>query len=108
MDMIRTGVAAGLALAMPLVLGFAAEARSPTLVRSGGIVCDHEFQTVEGQPVATPYCEDKYIAKVARDHGENVRGAQIRSNPALKNETCRLVDDDDRVSQFCDDEEDND
>ena len=106
--MIGKGVAAGLALTLPLVLGLAAEARDAAPVGSGGIVCDHEFQTVEGRQIATPYCEDKFVAKVARDHGDNVSGAAIRNNPSLKDEACRLVDDDDRVGQFCGDEEDND
>lgn len=105
--MLRTSLAAGVALALPLGLGFAVEAR-PHAAARGAIVCQDEFQSVEGQQIATPYCEDSYIAKVAREHGHNVSGAQLRRNPGLKDETCRLVDADKRVGHFCGGTEDND
>jgi hypothetical protein len=105
--MMRTGVIAGLAFALPLMVGFAAEARDNASA-SGGIVCNNEFQVVEGKQIESPYCEDKYLAKIAREHGENVRGRNLRSSDALKGETCRLVEADDRASEICGDTEAND
>lgn len=102
--MMKMGVVAGLALALPLMVGFAAEAQTK-IAANDAIVCKDEFQIVEGKPIESPYCADKYVAKVARDHGENVRGRDLRSSDALKNETCALVDADNRANEICGDTE---
>jgi hypothetical protein len=103
--MMRMYAIAGLAFTLPLMAGFAAEARDDAAAKGGGIVCNNEFQVVEGQQIESPYCEDKYLAKVAREHGENVRGRNLRSSDALKGETCRLVEADDRANEICGDTE---
>jgi hypothetical protein len=65
------------------------------------IKCDGRFQIVQGQPVSTPYCEDNYLAYVARTSGIRVSGAAIRQNPRLKDEVCHVVGSDPRVADIC-------
>ena len=31
------------------------------------IVCDGEFQIIQGRPQSTPYCRDTYLVQVAHD-----------------------------------------
>src|SRR5262245_43804768 len=33
------------------------------------IICDGNFQVVNGQPIATPYCRELNLARVARGYG---------------------------------------
>lgn len=66
------------------------------------IDCDGNFQVQpDGRLVATPYCEDTYLARVAREHGMRVSGAAIRGNPSVKAKACRFVGDDNRVRDTC-------
>jgi hypothetical protein len=53
------------------------------------IVCQGDFQKVQGSWIATPYCSDHHIARFARKEGENVTGRQVRSNSLLKDELCQ-------------------
>lgn len=76
-----------------LVLGSAgAEAR---------IVCREGYQTVNGQEISTPYCNDNYVAEVARLHGFEVTNAAVRNSPALKDKICRWVGSDIRIKEYC-------
>lgn len=68
------------------------------------IKCNGSYQTVGGNEIATPYCQDNYLAKVARQYGMRVSDAAVRNNPNLKREVCRLVGYDIRVSDVCSDE----
>jgi hypothetical protein len=104
--MIGKGAVFGLVFMVPLVAGLGAQARTHHAER-GAFACQDEFQSVEGQAIATPYCEDAYLAKVARAHGEHVTASALRRSPSLRDETCRLTDSDTRVSQFCDDDGDD-
>lgn len=52
------------------------------------IVCDGEFQIVDGHAVATPYCEDEQLARTARARGAKTSGAAVRANPEIKREIC--------------------
>lgn len=65
------------------------------------IECDGRYQIVQGQPVSTPYCEDNYLAWVARQNGMRVSGRAIRNNPRLKDEVCHFVSSDHRVTDIC-------
>jgi hypothetical protein len=104
--MIGKGVVFGLVFMLPLVAGLGAEARPEHAERSA-FVCDDEFQSVNGVSIATPYCEDAYLAKVAREHGENITASALRESTSVKKDACRLTDDDIRVSQFCDENTDD-
>ena len=64
--------------------------------------CEGPYQIIKGQgKIATPYCEDGYLAQVARGYGMNVSANSIRYNPHKKDDACRLVGHDIRVSDIC-------
>lgn len=72
---------------------------SPAL--AGGIVCHDEYQVVNGKEIGTPYCADYYIAKVARESGWKVTGAEVHSRDELKGEICRHIGRDIRIRSEC-------
>ncbi len=65
------------------------------------IVCRDGYQLSGGQEISTPYCNDEYFAKVARQHGVKVTADEIRNNPSRKYELCRFLDSDIRVQDYC-------
>ena len=66
------------------------------------IHCKGNAQLIYGQgEIITPYCEDEYLAKVAREYGAYYSGRQIRQNPSKKVEACELVGHDNRVADNC-------
>lgn len=65
------------------------------------IVCKNGFQLVAGNLIATPYCQDALLAKVAREYGRKASDARVRNNPNYKREVCRFVGHDIRVSEHC-------
>ena len=65
------------------------------------IKCVNGNQIVQGSPMATPYCQDELVAKVAREHGMKVSGAAVRNNPNLKRDVCRFVGRDIRIQLAC-------
>jgi hypothetical protein len=68
---------------------------------AGAIECVRGFQRVNGQMIATPYCQDEDLAEVARGYGFRASAAQIRNNPNFKKEICRFVFQDIRVQITC-------
>ncbi len=68
---------------------------------SAKIVCQGAFQIVDGQPIATPYCEDNNVAAVAREYGIHVSAREVRSNPGTKARVCRFIGHDNRVRSAC-------
>lgn len=88
-----------LSLAAALSAGLAADA-----AHGGprGLKCKGPYQQIRGHgEIATPYCEDNYLAEVAREYGMRVSNRAVRENPNLKTEVCILVGHDIRVSQIC-------
>jgi hypothetical protein len=71
---------------------------------SAAIACKNGYQRVQGSDISTPYCQDAYLAEVARTFGVRTSADTIRSNPNAKREVCRLVGRDIRVSSICVDE----
>ena len=67
------------------------------------IACRAGFQSVGGSQIATPYCQDLYVAQVARTYGVKVSDQTIRNNPNVKREVCRLIGQDNRVFIACGD-----
>jgi hypothetical protein len=65
------------------------------------IVCRDGYQVVNGQEIATPYCGDNYVAAIAREYGGKVSDAELRNNPAKKDEVCRWIGTDTRVRPYC-------
>ena len=69
---------------------------------SAEIVCSNGFQLVQGAWLATPYCQDLLVAKVAREYGVKAVAAEVRNNPNYKREICRFVGQDIRIKETCD------
>ena len=65
------------------------------------IKCVNGNQIVQGTPIATPYCQDELVARVAREYGHRVSGAAIRNNPNLKRNVCQHVGRDNRIYLAC-------
>lgn len=66
------------------------------------IRCSKGYQVVQGSLLSTPYCQDNYLAQVAREYGMRYSARSIRQNPNLKKHVCRLVRTDIRVQHNCD------
>ncbi len=63
--------------------------------------CNGPYQIVQGQEIATPPCENNYIAKVARSYGYRVTGKQLSQNPNKKVHICAILGHDTRISSHC-------
>ena len=55
---------------------------------NAGIVCDGNFQIIDGISVSTPYCQDENLAVYQRKLGVKVTGGEVRHRPELKREAC--------------------
>jgi hypothetical protein len=55
---------------------------------AANVTCHGDFQKVEGNWIATPYCSDHHIAKFADREGLHVTTSQIEKNSLLKEEIC--------------------
>ena len=60
------------------------------------IACKGRYQVSKYGLIATPYCEDNYLAAIA---GYNARA--VRQNPHVKYKACKLVGHDPRVYDIC-------
>ncbi len=65
------------------------------------INCKNGFQVVQGNLLATPYCQEEQLARVAQSYGLSVSFAEIRNNPNTKRHVCALIGRDIRVQQTC-------
>ena len=63
--------------------------------------CHKGFQIVAGTSIATPLCQDRYLAKVAREYGSRVSAKAIKHNPNVKKQVCLLIGHDIRVQNHC-------
>ena len=69
---------------------------------ASAIGCDGNFQIQkDGNRIATPFCEDGYLAIVAGEYGVRVSAHEIRYNPSEKERVCRFIGDDNRVRDTC-------
>lgn len=68
---------------------------------SAAIECRNGYQLVQGNLLATPYCQEKLLAQVAREYGLKATFAEIRNNPNTKRNVCAFVGRDIRVQQTC-------
>jgi hypothetical protein len=68
---------------------------------AAAIKCENGYQRVQGNLLATPYCQDQLLAKVARENGFKASAKKIRNNPNYKKELCRFVFSDIRVQETC-------
>ena len=65
------------------------------------ILCDGNYQVINGQPLATPYCQDENLAQVARSYGMRVSGSAMRNSPSEKQRVCEFIGSDIRVREAC-------
>ncbi len=66
------------------------------------IKCNGPWQLIKGAgEIATPYCGDGYLARVARSYGVKVSANAIRWNPDRKREVCQFIGHDIRISDIC-------
>src|SRR5262245_58132676 len=79
-------------VAVPLALVQPAQSR---------IVCDGDYQIVQGRPLATPYCQEQNLAQVARSYGFRVSADSIRRSESVKGDICRTIGYDNRVREVC-------
>jgi len=85
------------------ILCFAA-AVSTVLVASPAaarIECRGDFQITKHGPIATPYCEEKQIARVARSYGIKVTDEEVRFNTITKAFLCQRLGGDIRLIGSC-------
>ncbi len=68
---------------------------------ASAIDCVRGYQRIQGNLIATPYCQDQQLAQVARGYGIRASAAKIRNNPNYKKEVCRTVFNDIRVQITC-------
>ena len=68
------------------------------------IRCEGPFQIIKGVGHhATPYCEDNYLARIARSYGWKVSNRSVRNNPSVKARICRQIGHDSRLIEICSD-----
>jgi hypothetical protein len=65
------------------------------------IVCDGNYQVVDGIPVSTPLCRDRMLVHVARSRGWHVSEYDIRYSDSIKGAVCRAIGFDNRVREVC-------
>jgi hypothetical protein len=87
------------AIAAAALLG-SAFALLPQGAAQARVVCDGEFQVSSGSAIATPLCQDRYLAEVARGYGMRVSATDVR-NPGVKQEVCQFIGYDNRVYTMC-------
>ncbi len=69
---------------------------------ASAIRCNGPFQPVRGEgEIVTPYCEDNYLAAIARSYGWKVSNRAVRDNPELRARICRHIGHDARLIRIC-------
>jgi hypothetical protein len=65
------------------------------------IQCQGNFQITKYGPIATPYCEEEQIARVAQSRGWKVTAQEIHKNPLKKVYVCQILGGDNRLKGSC-------
>jgi hypothetical protein len=66
------------------------------------ILCDGNYQIVNGNPISTPYCREVYLGYVARTYyGWSISDQAIRYSESAKAQLCRAIGFDNRVQEVC-------
>lgn len=85
-----------------LGLGLAATLCSmPLTPAEAKIQCRGIYQITKNGPIATPYCGEKEIARVARSYGEKVTDAEVHNDPLTKVRLCQRFGSDNRLKGAC-------
>jgi hypothetical protein len=67
----------------------------PTFAR---IQCQDSFQITKYGLIATPYCEEEQIARVAQAYGWKVNASEVHNNPLKKVCICQILGGDMQVA----------
>jgi hypothetical protein len=70
----------------------------PTFAR---IQCQDSFQITKYGLIATPYCEEEQIARVAQAYGWKVNASEVHNNPLKKVCICQILGGDMRLQGSC-------
>jgi hypothetical protein len=65
------------------------------------IQCQGNFQISKYGPIATPYCEEEQIARVAQSYGWKVTASEVHNNPLKKVYVCQILGGDNRLKGSC-------
>ena len=65
------------------------------------IQCQGNFQISKYGPIATPYCEEEQIARVAQSYGWKVTADEVHNNPLKKVYVCQNLGGDNRLKGSC-------
>jgi len=65
------------------------------------IQCQGNFQVSPYGLIATPYCEEEQIARVAQSRGFNVSAAEVHNNALKKVYLCQVIGFDNRLKGSC-------
>jgi hypothetical protein len=65
------------------------------------IQCKGNFQVTKHGLIATPYCEEEQIARVARSYGWNGTASEVHNNPNTKVYLCQRFGRDNRLKGSC-------
>lgn len=68
---------------------------------SHAIDCRGGNQLSGGRLIATPYCQDEYLAQVARSYGIRTSGDAMRYDFSAKSSVCHAIGHDSRVRESC-------
>lgn len=71
------------------------------LPASARIQCQGNFQVSPYGLIATPYCEEEQIARVAQSRGFNVSAAEVHNNALKKVYLCQVIGFDNRLKGSC-------
>lgn len=88
----------GFAASLVVMALLAIAAPQPAAAR---IQCQGNFQITKYGQIATPYCEEEQIARVAQSRGWKVTVQEIRNNPLKKVEICQILGGDVRLKGSC-------
>jgi hypothetical protein len=89
---------AGLTTSFATVVLLSAASLQPAAAR---IPCNGDFQITRFGPIATPYCEEEQIAKVANSYGSRVSASEVHNNPLTKVYLCQTIGYDWRLQSAC-------
>jgi hypothetical protein len=94
--MLKQRIGGGASLAIAALLTVVA-----ALPAAARIECRGMFQVSPYGLIATPYCEEEEIARVARSYGISVSGAEVRNSPLRKVYLCQRIGNDTRLKGAC-------
>jgi len=87
--------------AIGLGVGLILLAALPLHSAEAKIKCNGIFQQTQNGPIATPYCSEQEIARVARSYGEKVTDAEVHNNALTKVRLCQRFGSDNRLKGAC-------